>query len=242
MIVRDLILFANIRANYNKDRYLRSRAGAILSLALMRVKLIKGDDKDHRNMRLRFRGTLRIQRIVCSDSGERCRLAPPILSKEPRRKDMTVSRRKFVKATAMMGISAVTVLKGAGRVLGQQKSYEREELFRVPDESQPDFRLTEETFSQYINTKFRIYTAHLGAVDLELISVRRRAQSSSVKSSTAPTNCFSVVFRGPRRWALESKTYRVEHDQMGVFDLFIAPVNDHKKQRHYEAVFNLLEQ
>jgi hypothetical protein len=155
---------------------------------------------------------------------------------------MTVSRRKFVKAAAM-GISAVTVLKGAGRVLGQQKSAEREELFKVPDESQPDFRLTEETFSQYINTKFRIYTAHLGAVDLELISVRRRAQSSSVKSSTAPTlNCFSVVFRGPRRSALESKTYRVEHDQMGVFDLFIAPVNDHKKQRHYEAVFNRLEQ
>ena len=155
---------------------------------------------------------------------------------------MTVSRRKFVKAAAMMGISAATVVKGVGSVIGRQKSAEQEGLFEVPVESQADDRLTEETFSQYINTKFRIFTSSRGAVDLLLISVSRRASSSSMKSATTRTlDCYSVVFRGPSRSAVESKTYRVEHDQMGVFDLFIAPVDDHKKQRRYEAVFNRLD-
>ncbi|MFY9607463.1 MAG: twin-arginine translocation signal domain-containing protein [Blastocatellia bacterium] len=156
---------------------------------------------------------------------------------------MTVSRRNFVKTGAMMGISAVTMLKGVGRVFGQQQNAEQEGLFKVPVESQADYRLTEETFSQYINTKFRIQISPLNAVNLKLIKVRRRQPPSHVKTAeTVKLDCYSVVFRGPRGLVLESKTYQVEHDQIGAFELFIAPVNDHKNERRYEAVFNRLEQ
>ena len=142
-----------------------------------------------------------------------------------------------------MRLSAITMLKGGGSVFGQHPSAEQDGLFKVPVESQADYRLTEETFLQYINTRFRIQISPLTAVNLELIRVSRRAPSSSAKPAKTPKlDCFSVVFRGPSKTALESKTYQVEHNQMGAFDLFIGPVNEHSKQRLYEAVFNRLEQ
>jgi hypothetical protein len=156
---------------------------------------------------------------------------------------MTFSRREFVKTGAMMGLSAVAALKGAISVFGQQASFEQDRLFKLPDESQADERLTEETFSRYVSTTFRIYTSPLTAINVELIKVSRRESPASEGSAKTPElDCFSVVFRGPRKLALQSRTYRVEHDQMGAFDLFITPVDDHKKQRRYQAVFNRVKQ
>ena len=161
---------------------------------------------------------------------------------------MTVSRRKFVKVGAMMGLSGITALKGAARVFGQQQSAAQEGLFTVPVSQAELVPLTEMTFNAHIGTRFRIYTTPLTAISLELIKVTRRPAPSkdrSVNERSAKTpniECFSVVFRGPRKIALESKTYRVQHDQMGAFDVFIAPVDDHKKQRRYEAVFNRVVQ
>ena len=159
---------------------------------------------------------------------------------------MTVSRRKFVKAGAMMGLSVVA-LRSGGSVFGQQSTVEQGGLFQIPAETQAEIqRFSEVVFSQYISTKFRIYTSPLTAVDLELIKVSRRESPSSdqpAKSAKTPKlDCFSVVFRGPRNRPLESSTYRVVHDQMGTFYLFITPVDDHKKQRRYQAVFNRVEQ
>ena len=154
---------------------------------------------------------------------------------------MTVSRRKFLQAGTMVSLAAVIPVKS---VFGQMEVGQRG-LFKVPPESDADQfnRLTEETFSLYVNTKFRIYTSPLTAINLELIKVKRWERSSQPESvSAAQLDCFSVVFRGPRKIALESGTYKVEHDQMGSFDLFISPVNDRKKQRRYQAVFNRLQQ
>lgn len=159
---------------------------------------------------------------------------------------MTFSRRKFVKTGTMMGLSAFATLKGAASVFGQQEAVERPGLFKIPDEGRAEIdRLSEETFSRYISTNFRIYTSPLTAINLELIKVSRRESSPpdpEKQPKTPEMDCFSVVFRGPRNLALESRTYRVEHDQMGSFDLFITPVDDHKKQRRYQAVFNRVKQ
>jgi len=128
-------------------------------------------------------------------------------------------------------------------IFGQIEAGQRE-LFKVPPESDADqlSSLTEETFSLYVNTRFRIYTSPLTAINLELIKVKRWERPSQQQSASAPQlDCFSVVFRGPRKIALESGTYKVEHYQMGSFDLFISPVNDRKKRR-YQAVFNRLQQ
>lgn len=152
---------------------------------------------------------------------------------------MAVSRRKFLKAGTMVSLSAVIPLKSVVSVFGQQAGAEPDGLFKVPAESQADERLTEENFSRYLYSKFLIYTSPLTAISLQLIDVKRRDPTSTTHEAKAPKlDSFSVLFRGPRRTALESRTYRITHDQMGTFDLFISPVNDRKKERLYEAVFN----
>jgi len=139
----------------------------------------------------------------------------------------------------MVSLSAVIPLNNVLRVFGQQAGTEQMGLFKVPEGSQLDDRLTEENFSRYVYTKFRIYTSPLTAINLELINVKRWDPTSTEHAArAAKLDSFSVLFRGPRRTALESRTYRITHDQMGTFDLFISPVNDRKKQRLYQAVFN----
>ena len=152
---------------------------------------------------------------------------------------MAVSRRKFLKAGTMVSLSAVIPLKSVVSVFGQQSGTDQQGLFKVPDEIQADERLTEETFSRYLNSTFRINTSPLTEINLELINVKHwDSTSSEHAANAAKLDSFSVLFRGPRRTALESKTYRISHDQMGTFDLFISPVNDRKKERLYQAVFN----
>jgi hypothetical protein len=48
---------------------------------------------------------------------------------------------------------------------------------------------------------------------------------------------FSLYFVGPESY-LEQKIYSVEHEQMGVFDLFLVPVGHDQNGFRYEAVFN----
>jgi len=151
---------------------------------------------------------------------------------------MTVSRRKFLKTGAMVSLAAVIPAKSA---FARQPGVGQQELFRIPAGSHADPLdiLTEETFSWYVNTKFRVYTSPLTVINLELIKVKRWERPSQPNpANAAQLDCFSVVFRGPRNVALESRTYRVEHDQMGSFDIFISPVDDRKKLRRYQAVFN----
>ena len=153
---------------------------------------------------------------------------------------MAVSRRKFLKAGTMVSLSAVIPLKSVVSVLGQQAGTEPTGLFKVPVESQADDLLTEDNFSRQLYSKFQIYTSPLTSIDLQLIDVTHLdASFTKDTAARAPKlDSFSVLFRGPRKTALESRTYRITHDQMGTFDLFISPVNDNKKQRLYQAVFN----
>lgn len=69
---------------------------------------------------------------------------------------MSVSRRRFLRAGTMVGLSAVIPLNSVTRILAQQAGVEG--LFKVPVESQADERWTEENFSRYVNTRFLIYT------------------------------------------------------------------------------------
>jgi hypothetical protein len=140
----------------------------------------------------------------------------------------------------MVSLSAVIPLKSVVSVFGQQQAgSEQMGLFKVPAESQADERLTEENFSRYLYSRFRIYTSPLTAINLDLIDVKHWDSASTKQpANAARLDSFSILFRGPRNIALESKIYRITHDQMGTFDLFISPVNDRKKQRLYQAVFN----
>jgi hypothetical protein len=49
---------------------------------------------------------------------------------------------------------------------------------------------------------------------------------------------FSILFRGPLEPAVWQGTYKVEHDQLGAFDLFIVVLGGEEDGMRYEAVFN----
>jgi hypothetical protein len=150
---------------------------------------------------------------------------------------VTVSRRQFLSTGTLVSLSVVIPRQGIVSVFAQQPETGQHGQFKVPPDIQPDERLTEGNFSRYLYSEFRFSTSPFTAVSLQLVNVKRwepdTPQAQMIKLDT-----FSVLFKGPRKTALESKIYQVTHDWMGIFDLFISPVNDRKTQRIYEAVFN----
>ena len=149
---------------------------------------------------------------------------------------MTVSRRQFLSTGTMVSLSAVIPVRGFVSVFAQQPEAGQQGQFKVPPEIQPDERLTEENFSRYLYSEFRFFTSPLTAVSLQLVNVRR--WEPDMPQVHTNLDSFSVFFKAPKKMNLESKTYRVTHDWMGSFDLFISPVNERKTQRIYQAVFN----
>jgi len=150
---------------------------------------------------------------------------------------VTVSRRQFLSTGTLVSLSAVIPRHGIISVFAQQPDAGQHGHFKVPPGIQPDERLTEENFSRYLYSEFRFSTAPFTAVSFRLVNVKRWAPDTP-QPQTTRLDSFSVFFKGPKKTALESKTYRVTHDWMGTFDLFISPVNDRKTQRVYQAVFN----
>jgi hypothetical protein len=156
---------------------------------------------------------------------------------------MPISRRKFVKVSTIMGLSTVISLKSAGTVFGQQKGDEQRGLFALPQETgqETGVALTEAAFSQHLNSNFRIYLGALTPVNLQLIEVTHREQSSKSKlPAEIKQEGFSILFAAPAKVILQQGMYKVEHEQMGTFDLFIVPMRKKKKGQYYEAVFNRL--
>ena len=153
---------------------------------------------------------------------------------------MIVARRDFLRAGTMLSLSAVIPMQGVVSVLAMQDATDRG-AFKIPVEALPDERLTQENFGRHLYSTFRIVTSPFTSIDLQLIDVKDgNSASASAKQAgkKAERESFSVIFLGPRRVSLESKTYTFTHDQMGTFDLFISPVDDTKKQRTYQAVFS----
>lgn len=92
-----------------------------------------------------------------------------------------------------------------------------------------------ETFTPHLNSKFLFKREQEAAegVELELIE-------ATDLGSTPQQEQFSLLFRGSPAPRLEQSTYRVEHGEMGAFELFIVPVRVRGRQDgpFYEAVFN----
>ncbi len=48
---------------------------------------------------------------------------------------------------------------------------------------------------------------------------------------------FSLIFHTVPQAVFEQQTYRVEHESMGAFELFLAPLGPDERGMRYEAVF-----
>jgi hypothetical protein len=48
---------------------------------------------------------------------------------------------------------------------------------------------------------------------------------------------FALLFHGPQTPILPQRIYRLEHDALGTFDLFLVPLGPDARGMRYEAVF-----
>ncbi len=92
-------------------------------------------------------------------------------------------------------------------------------------------QLTLAAFQENLGTEFRVLRPEAKPVTLELIDVR-------VGQCTPNQEQFSVSFAGPADSGLGQGSFRLEHERMGVIDLFLVPFGMDRNQIQYEAVFN----
>lgn|SRR5574341_482670 len=94
-------------------------------------------------------------------------------------------------------------------------------------------RLEHGAFFENLNSKFRLQVEASDWLDLELVEVSELKQ-------TERQEIFSIVFRCRSKVVLPQRIYRLEHDSMGGFDLFLVPIRKDDESVYYEAVFNRL--
>lgn len=92
--------------------------------------------------------------------------------------------------------------------------------------------LTMESLSAQLNTKFRLSLEPEKPVEIELVEVQAH---DDVKGQTER---FAALFRGPLDYFLPQRTYQMEHEQLGNFELFIVPIRKDDAGIYYEAIFN----
>lgn len=155
---------------------------------------------------------------------------------------MAISRRQFVKAGTMVGLSAALPLSAVGTAFGQQRKLEQP----ASDASKKDLNITQNltkaTFAAHLNSQFRVQAGDLEPANMELIKISDGLPTSgTISLETSRQDCFSVIFRGSRDRPLSQNTYQVEHSEIGRFDLFIVPAGEDENGKRYEAVFNHLQ-
>ncbi|HLX68302.1 MAG TPA: hypothetical protein VKV04_01625 [Verrucomicrobiae bacterium] len=140
---------------------------------------------------------------------------------------MPTRRRFFASCTAL----AVTVSIAPTVALSAPF---RSRQLPLEDISFPDFLAN-------VNTRFAILSQSRPAAELWLAQVKRLdAPGLAVASfSGEHSENFSLLFAGEQRAALLSDIYDFEHERIGRFQMFIAPVGPAEPGAcYYEAIFN----
>jgi hypothetical protein len=92
--------------------------------------------------------------------------------------------------------------------------------------------LTIASLSEQLHTKFRLTVEPEKTVELELVEVETHGDVAG------QTERFAAVFRGALDTFLQQRTYALEHEALGSFELFIVPIRKDEQGFYYEAVFN----
>ena len=95
---------------------------------------------------------------------------------------------------------------------------------------------TLQTFSEHLGSTFRIYPDSSNPLEVELISATGLGERPD-RESPGRRQPFSIVFRGPGDVLLPQRIYRIEHDHIGTFELFLVPIGPDGKGLRYEAIF-----
>jgi len=92
--------------------------------------------------------------------------------------------------------------------------------------------LTEETFREHLNSKFRVEVGGQRA-ELELVEV---AGDKSGLPKLEGVERFSIYLLGPG--PLPQSIYSLEHEHLGTLEIFIVPIAREGDRTRYEAVFS----
>ena len=153
---------------------------------------------------------------------------------------MVVSRRGFIKKGSLVLLAAGVSIGSADRVFGRNTPNEHSDptagtLSSTVDDL-PPFNYAKATFAPYVGTVFLIYSVSSKALVTTLVAV---SDIGPVPDKTATgSESFVLRFRGTQ--TLKQNTYRVEHQVLGNFDLFLVPAGKDKKGVYYQAVINRL--
>ncbi len=97
---------------------------------------------------------------------------------------------------------------------------------------------TVETFARHLGEAFRVCPDSAAPVALDLIEATALGGGAGwTGAPSAKRVPFSIVFRGPGGVVLPQRTYRIEHDAIGAFDLFLVPIGPDGAGMRYEAIF-----
>jgi hypothetical protein len=151
---------------------------------------------------------------------------------------MVVSRRSFMKNGTLLILAAGASLGKAKSIFGRD-SFDGDVTRPGPQLPNRDklaaLQLTKATFEPYVNTVFRISDG-TKVVRSTLVSVADMGPVPDRKQ--AGRECFVIKFKGTR--PLAQNTYRIEHDALGKFELFLVPAGRDRKGSYYQAVINRL--
>jgi hypothetical protein len=95
---------------------------------------------------------------------------------------------------------------------------------------------THENTRRYTGDTFQVSLEDGSTVDLILHEVKMVREKHATRELLRDT--FAWHLHGPAAALLPQRTYRVTHQTLGSFDLFIVPLGVGHEQARYEAVFN----
>jgi hypothetical protein len=150
---------------------------------------------------------------------------------------MSITRRKFIQASAISLLAAGVPLGSAGLVLGQDLGRTLPGDIPYASQLEPVFTFNQSTFAPYLNTIFRVQSDAGWRTSLTLLEVRE-FQVGPTKDSSGQLKgeCFSLFFTGGKK-ALPQENYTVTHDALGTFKLLIVPIVS-RGRPIYQAVIN----
>lgn len=90
---------------------------------------------------------------------------------------------------------------------------------------------TIDTFAGRVGETFLIRSDDRTSLEAELIS------ATGLGESPEHGRPFSVLFRGPGDVLLPQRIHRMEHAEIGAFEIFLVPIGPDDKGHRYEAVF-----
>lgn len=97
---------------------------------------------------------------------------------------------------------------------------------------------THATFADRLGEPFRVLLDDSRSAELRLAQATVLGSASAKRwAEGGGREPFTLVFRGSGDAVLPQRTYRMENDETGAFDVFLVPIGPDAEGMRYEAVF-----